>query len=112
LLLVDRADALARFIGQKMSSQSGQSILIDNKAGAGGVLRVQWMSFNQVTVTAFYLHPLVQWSSCQPLQINPNYRPDRDLVAIGQAVNTPSVAVVSSKSRFNQLSEMLYLLPS
>lgn len=32
------ADALARFIGQKMSSELGQSILIDNKAGAGGVL--------------------------------------------------------------------------
>jgi tripartite-type tricarboxylate transporter receptor subunit TctC len=100
------ADALARFIGQKMSSELGQSILIDNKAGAGGVLGamdvIQSSDGHSILFASTGAMVIVPATS-----INPNYRPDRDLVAIGQAVNTPSVAVVSSKSRFNQLSEIV-----
>ena len=38
---------------------------------------------------------------------NLSYNPEKDLVAIGQAVNTPSVIVVSAKSPFNTLADLV-----
>ena len=100
------ADALARFISMKMSSELGQPVVIDNKAGAGGVLGA--MDVIQSTDGHSVLFASTGALVIIPaISLNPNYRPDRDLIAIGQAVNTPSVAVVSAKSRFNKLSEIV-----
>lgn len=100
------ADALARFIAVKMSAELGQPVVIDNKGGAGGVLGANEVirstdgySLLFVSTGAMVIVPAMTPS--------PNYNPERDLVAIGQAVNTPSVAVVSSKSNFNKLSELV-----
>ena len=100
------ADALARFIGMKMTSELGQPVVIDNKAGAGGVLGatdvIQSTDGHSILFASTGALVIVP-----AMSINPNYRPERDLIAIGQAVNTPSVAVVSAKSRFNKLSEIV-----
>jgi tripartite-type tricarboxylate transporter receptor subunit TctC len=100
------ADALARFISMKMTSELGQPVVIDNKAGAGGVLGA--MDVIQSTDGHSILFASTGALVIIPaISLNPNYRPERDLIAIGQAVNTPSVAVVSAKSRFNKLSELV-----
>ena len=98
------ADALARFIGMKMTSDLGQAVVIDNKAGAGGVLGatdvIQSTDGHSILFASTGALVIVP-----AMSINPNYRPERDLIAIGQAVNTPSVAVVSAKSRVKKISE-------
>lgn len=100
------ADALARFIAVKMSAELGQPVVIDNKGGAGGVLGANEVirSTDGYSLLFVSTGAMVIVPAMTP---NPNYNPERDLVAIGQAVNTPSVAVVSSKSNFNKLSELV-----
>ncbi|MDB5965515.1 MAG: tripartite tricarboxylate transporter substrate binding protein [Polaromonas sp.] len=100
------ADALARFIAIKMSAELGQPVVIDNKGGAGGVLGANEVikssdgySLLFASTGALVIVPVMTPS--------PSYAPERDLVAVGQAVNTPSVAVVSSKSRFNTLPDLV-----
>ena len=100
------ADALARFIAVRMSTDLGQPVVIDNKAGAGGTLGA-----NEV-IRATDGHSLLFASTgavviVPAMSPSPSYNPERDLVAVGQAVNTPSVAVVSSKSRFNTLADLV-----
>ncbi len=100
------ADALARFIAVKMSAELGQPVVIDNKGGAGGVLGANEVirSTDGYSLLFASTGAVVIVPAMTP---NPSYNPERDLVAIGQAVNTPSVAVVSSKSNFNKLSELV-----
>jgi tripartite-type tricarboxylate transporter receptor subunit TctC len=99
------ADSLARFLANKMSADIGQ-IIIDNKAGAGGTVGSGEVIRSNDGHTFLF-------SSTGALVITPNlmtnlsYNPDRDLVAVGQAVNTPSAIVVSSKSPFNTLSDLV-----
>ena len=100
------ADALARFLANKMSADIGQTIVIDNKGGAGGTLG------SADVIRSNDGHSLL-FSSTGALVIVPaltpnlSYNPDRDLVAIGQAVITPSVIVVSAKSPFNTLADLV-----
>ncbi len=100
------ADALARFITNKMAPDLGQTIVIDNKGGAGGTLG------SADVVRSNDGHSLL-FSSTGALTIVPalmpnlSYNPERDLMAIGQAVITPSVIVVSAKSPFNTLADLV-----
>lgn len=100
------ADALARFIAVRMTADLGQPVVIDNKAGAGGTVGANDVirssdghSLLFASTGAMVIVPAISPS--------PNYNPERDLVAIGQAVNTPGVIVVSSKSRFTKHAEMV-----
>jgi tripartite-type tricarboxylate transporter receptor subunit TctC len=100
------ADSLGRFIAGRMSAELGQTVVIDNKAGAGGTLGANDVirssdghSFLFASTGAMVIFPAISPS--------PNYRPDRDLVAVGQAVNTPGVVVVSAKSRFTKHEDLI-----
>jgi tripartite-type tricarboxylate transporter receptor subunit TctC len=100
------ADAMARFLANKMAADIGQTIVIDNKGGAGGTLG------SAEVIRSSDGHSLL-FSSTGALVIVPaltpnlGYNPERDLVAIGQAVITPSVIVVSAKSPFNTLADLV-----
>ena len=84
-------DSLARFLGAKMSTDLGQPVLVENKVGAGGSIGTGEV----VRATADGL--ILLFSSIGPLTIfpaispTPTYNPDKDLVAVGQAVSTPAV---------------------
>ena len=100
------ADTLARFLANKMAADIGQTIVIDNKGGAGGTLGAAEV------IRSNDGHSLL-FSSTGALVIVPaltpnlGYNPERDLTAIGQAVITPSVIVVSAKSPFNTLADLV-----
>jgi tripartite-type tricarboxylate transporter receptor subunit TctC len=100
------ADAMARFLANKMAADIGQTIVIDNKGGAGGTLG------SAEVIRSSDGHSLL-FSSTGALVIVPaltpnlGYNPERDLVAIGQAVITPSVIVVSAKSPFNTVADLV-----
>ncbi len=100
------ADNLARFIGKGMSAELGQTIVIDNKGGGGGTLGAgdvarakDGYSFLFSSTGALVIVPA--------LTSNLPYNPERDLVAIGQAVITPSVFVVSAKSPIKTFDELV-----
>ena len=100
------ADSLARFLATKMAADVGQPMVIDNKAGAGGTVG------SAEVIRSTDGHSLL-FSSTGALVIVPaltpnlSYNPERDLIAIGQAVVTPSVIVVSAKSPFNTLADLV-----
>lgn len=100
------ADALARFLAIRMAADIGQTLIIDNKAGAGGIL-------GAVDVVKSSDGHSLLFSSTGALVIVPvltpnlSYNPDKDLVPIGQAVIAPSAIVVSAKSPFNTLGDLV-----
>lgn len=101
------ADSLARFLGAKMSADLGQRVIVDNKAGAGGTIgaaEVAKSPPNGYTLLFSSTGALVIFPA---LSSNLPYSPERDLIAVGQAVTTPQVIVVSSKSSYNSLDELV-----
>lgn len=100
------ADSLARFLGNKMSADIGQPIVVENKAGAGGTLGASEVIKSNDDHT-FLFSSTGALSIVPSLMTNLSYNPERDLAAVGQAVITPSVIVVSAKSQFNTLSDLV-----
>jgi tripartite-type tricarboxylate transporter receptor subunit TctC len=100
------ADALGRFIASKMAPKLGQPIIVEDRGGAGGTLGAAEVA------RATDGHTLL-FSSTGALVIIPavtsnlTYNPERDLVAIGEAVNTPQLIVVSAKSPYKTLPELI-----
>jgi tripartite-type tricarboxylate transporter receptor subunit TctC len=100
------ADTLARFLGGKMAGELGQQVLVDNKGGAGGTLGAADIARSPADGYSLL------FSSTGALVIFPvlskvPYNPDKDLIPVVHAVTTPMAIVVSAKSPFRTLGELV-----
>jgi tripartite-type tricarboxylate transporter receptor subunit TctC len=87
------ADAAARLIAKKLGENIGQSVVVENKGGAGGNIAHQQVA-NSVADGSVLL-----FGSVGPLTIAPHlmklpYDPFKDLAPISGGVNFPNVLVV------------------
>jgi tripartite-type tricarboxylate transporter receptor subunit TctC len=87
------ADAAARLIAKKLGEDIGQTVLVDNKAGAGGNIAHQHVANGPADGS------MLLFGSIGPLTIAPHvmkvsYDPFKDLAAISGGVNFPNVLVV------------------
>jgi tripartite-type tricarboxylate transporter receptor subunit TctC len=101
------ADSLARFLGAQMSADLGQRIVIDNKAGAGGTIGAADVAKSPPNGYTFLFSSTGALVIFPALSANLPYSPERDLIAVGHAVTTPQVVVVSNKSTFKSLDELV-----
>jgi tripartite-type tricarboxylate transporter receptor subunit TctC len=100
------SDVLARLIGQKLSELWGQTVVIENRGGAGG--NVAAVATAQAAPDGYTL-----LLTTQSLPINvtlmPNvpYDPERDFAAIVIVASARSVLVVGPQSTFKTLAELI-----
>lgn len=102
------ADAAARLIAKKLASNIGQSIVVDNKGGAGGNIAHQFVS------TATPDGSVLLFGSIGPLTIAPHimkvpYDPFKDLAAVSGGVNFPNVLVAHKALGVKNLAEFVAL---
>ena len=87
-------DTLARFIGQRLTEQWHQQVVVDTRPGATGIIGTEITA--KATPDGYTL--LLAWVS--PLSINPGlyrklpYDVDRDLAPIMMVATTPNILVV------------------
>lgn len=87
-------DIVARVVGQKLAEDFGQSVLVDNRPGAGGLLGA-----DLVAKSAPDGHTLLLCSS-GPMAVSPAlgqkmpYDPDRDIAPVSLVVTIPYVLLV------------------
>jgi tripartite-type tricarboxylate transporter receptor subunit TctC len=99
-------DQTARALGAKMGAALGQNMLIDNKGGAGGLLGADAVA--KAPADGYTL----LFSSAGALAIVPHiaasmpYDPQKDLMAVTQALKVPAVLVVSSASPYKSFAEL------
>ena len=99
-------DQTARALGAKLSTALGQSIIIDNKGGAGGLLGADAVA--KAPADGYTL----LFSSAGALAIVPHlvasmpYNPQKDLQAVTQALKMPAVLVVSANSKYNSFADL------
>jgi tripartite-type tricarboxylate transporter receptor subunit TctC len=102
------ADAAARMIARKLGENIGQTVVVDNKAGAGGNIAHQLVANGPTDGS------LILLGSIGPLTIAPHmmkvgYDPFRDLAPISGGVHFPNVLVVNAQSGIRTLADFVAL---
>ena len=105
------ADTAARIIAKKVSENLKQSVVIDNRAGAGGNLAHQYVA------TATPDGSTILLGSVGPLAVAPHmmkvgYDPLKDLAPLTMGVTFPNVLVVHSGLGVKSLAEYIALAKS
>lgn len=98
------ADIAARIIAKRLGENIGQSVVVDNKAGAGGNLAHQQVAAGAADGS------VLLFGSVGPLTISPHmmkvpYDPLKDLAPVSMGVSFPNVLVVSAGSGIKTLAE-------
>ncbi len=100
------ADAAARMIAKKLGENIGQSVVVDNRGGAGGNIAHQQVAAGMADGSVLLL------GSVGPLTIAPhlmklNYDPFKDLAPISGGVYFPNVLVVNKSVGVKTLAEFV-----
>ena len=100
------ADSIARILGMAMSSRMGQTVIIENRAGANGNIATEFVSRSAPDgYTLFYTS--IGHAVNPALYKDAKYDPVKDFTPIGQVLSAPNVLVVPASSPFNSVKEMI-----
>ena len=102
------ADAAARLIAKKLGENIGQTVVVDNRGGAGGNIAHQQVANGPADGT------MLLFGSVGPLTIAPHvmkvsYDPFKDLAPVSGGVNFPNVLVVHKGVGVKTLAEFVTL---
>ncbi len=100
-------DISARLVGEKLSQIWGQTVVIENRGGAGGGLgAAEAARAAPDGYTLFFPSGSVVTAN-QNLYAKLNYDPDKDFVAITKVVSGPQVLVVPASSPFKSVKDLI-----
>ena len=102
-------DITARIVAEKLSPVLGQPVVVDNRAGAGGVVGTEWAS--KAPADGYTL----LMGSSGPITIAPSvqkvsYEPQRDFAPITLVQTGNYVLVVNPSLKVNSVKELVALL--
>ncbi len=100
------ADTAARIIGKKLAENTGFTVVIENKAGAGGNIAHQYAATGPADGS------VLLFGSVGPLAIAPHlmklpYDPVKDLAPVTMGVNFPNVLVVHPGLKIRSFTEFI-----
>jgi tripartite-type tricarboxylate transporter receptor subunit TctC len=101
-------DTAARIIAKKLGESIGQTVVVDNRAGAGGNLAHQYVA-NAAPDGATILLGSIGPLSIAPHLMKVPYDPVRDLAPLTMGVNFPNVLVVHAGVGVKTLAEFIAL---
>lgn len=100
------SDAVARALGERLSAQMGASVVVENKAGAGGSIGI-----DAVAKSAPDGYTL-GFASTSPLTLNPhvghvNYDPQRDIAPVMSVMYSPVLLIATSRFGGKSFQDLL-----
>lgn len=98
------ADLIARIVGEAMSRNLNQQIVVDNRGGAGGALGTQLAARATPDGHTLLLHN-VGLAVSETLQPDRGYVALKSLTAVSLAGSTPSVLVVNSSGPYRSIAD-------
>ena len=105
-------DLLARTVGARLSQRLGQPVVIENRAGAGGVVGSQQVARAAPDGTTLLLSTIASHGIIPALQKPAPYDPVRDFTPITVIAGTPNVLLVNKDLPVRTLEEFLALARS
>lgn len=102
------ADILARAIGQKLTAKWGQTVVIENKAGAGSTIGTEMVSKSPADgYTLLMASPSHAINGA--LYKNLSYDPEKNFTGVVLAASGPLVLVVNKSSPLNSVHDLIML---
>jgi tripartite-type tricarboxylate transporter receptor subunit TctC len=102
-------DAMARIIGQGLSTRLGKPVIVDNKAGANGAIAAEFVARaapDGYTIMFGY----IATHGINPALQKLKYDPVTDFEAIGMVAASPTVMVVNSAIPAKNVKELVQLI--
>lgn len=103
------ADTLARVVGQGMSKQLGQAVVIDNKPGAGGNIAASTVAKSAPDGYTLLLGLISTHAINASLYKELPYDPIKDFQPIGRIAQTPLILVVHPSLAAKNIAEFISL---
>ena len=101
---------VARIIGEKMSETLGQTVVIDNRGGAGGTVGTRAAAKSAPDGYTILLSYTATMAIGPNLQAAAGYDPRKDFAPIGRIGSAPMVIVVHPDVKATSLSELIKLV--
>ena len=99
-------DIVARLIALKMAESLGQPVMVENKAGASGLIAVEAVA--KTTADDYtVLMASSQLTTFRALYPTTTFDPERDLVPVGMIATSPYVMVVHPSLPVKSLPELI-----
>jgi tripartite-type tricarboxylate transporter receptor subunit TctC len=99
-------DLSTRVIAQKLGEELGQSVLVENRTGAGGLVGIRYVKSSPADG-----YTLVSTGATMPIQtalsVDPGFDPLKDFVGVGYLVRSPSLLVVGAESPDRSLADIM-----
>jgi tripartite-type tricarboxylate transporter receptor subunit TctC len=105
-------DMAARIIAKKLTENIGQSVVVENRAGAGGNIAAQHIATAAPDGYTIHLTSVGPMSVAPAMQKNLPYDPKRDIAPITMGVMFPNVIVVHPDVPAKTLAEYVALAKS
>ncbi|MGE5096657.1 MAG: tripartite tricarboxylate transporter substrate binding protein [Betaproteobacteria bacterium] len=105
-------DAVARTIAQKISAGLGQQVVVDNRAGAGGVVGAELAAKSPPDGYTLFLGGVGSHAINPSLHRNLPYDPVRDFAPVCLVASAPLILVVNPSMPANSVAELIALAKS
>ena len=103
------ADTISRIVTERMSSILGQPIVIEVRAGAGGMIGIASVAKSDPNGYTIAIAPSSQLAMNVNLRDDMPFHPLKDLALITQIVSVPEILVVNEKVPAKTLAELVAL---
>ena len=103
------ADTISRILTEKMATLLGQTMVIENRAGAGGLTGIASVAKSEPDGYTIAIAPSSGLAMNVNLRDNMPFHPLKDLALITQIVSVPEILVVNEKVPANTLAELVAL---
>lgn len=100
-------DVVARLLSDKIAQNLGQSVIVDNKPGANGVVAMSSVAKARADGYTILLTGVSQMSFNPHLYATLPYDPAKDFTYVAPVVDTPFVLIASKNSGFKTLEDFI-----
>jgi tripartite-type tricarboxylate transporter receptor subunit TctC len=101
------SDITGRIVAQKMSELLGQSVVVENRAGAGGMLGTGAVAKAEPDGYTVVLSSLSAYAIGPRLVKTPPYDPIKDFTAIGPVALSPTILTVNTALPFQSVQDVI-----
>jgi tripartite-type tricarboxylate transporter receptor subunit TctC len=105
-------DTLARLIGQKLSANLNQPVVVENKVGAGGIIATDFVAKAPADGYSLLMGPIGNMVFTPILVPKLRYSATKDFAPISLVATFPLLLVVNAKQPFNSVQDLVAYMKS
>jgi tripartite-type tricarboxylate transporter receptor subunit TctC len=99
-------DIVARLVASKLSEAWGQSVIVEDKAGASGAIATEYVAHQPADGYTMMLGVIGTHAIAQYLNPNLSYDPMRDFAGVTLLVRSPLICLVAPSAPFHTMKEL------